>query len=127
MDRTVQPAEVQQMYDGAVRDRLPGVFPRTLRSTVCLYTVTPDSGFVIDRVPEMPQVWVASPCSGHGFKHSPALGEALAERVLTGKSARDVSAFALQRFAGRPRRPPPAPCNDGEEHDPGVHDTAPPR
>jgi sarcosine oxidase len=41
---------------------------------------------------------IASPCSGHGFKHSAAIGEALAEQVIDGKSKIDVSSFSLKRF-----------------------------
>ena len=56
--------------------------PRCVRAVTCLYTVTPGFGFVIDRHPEWERVLVASPCSGHGFKHSAAIGEAIAERVI---------------------------------------------
>jgi sarcosine oxidase len=64
----------------------------------CLYTVTPDFAFVIDVHPDSPRVIVASPCSGHGFKHSAAVGEALSELVTAGSSRIDLSAFSLRRF-----------------------------
>lgn len=41
---------------------------------------------------------IASPCSGHGFKHSTAIGEALVEQVIAGKSKIDISTFSLKRF-----------------------------
>jgi sarcosine oxidase len=41
---------------------------------------------------------IASPCSGHGFKHSAAIGEALAEQVIYGKSKIDISSFSMKRF-----------------------------
>ena len=41
---------------------------------------------------------IASSCSGHGFKHSAAIGEALAEQVIDGKSKIDMSCFGLKRF-----------------------------
>jgi sarcosine oxidase len=47
----------------------------------------------------MPQVLVASPCSGHGFKHSAAIGEALAELATTESSRLDLTPFALKRLA----------------------------
>jgi sarcosine oxidase len=67
---------------------------------VCLYTVTPDSGFIIDRHPRMERVTVISACSGHGFKHSAGIGEAVA-RMLT-RSGEDASLapFSLARFGG---------------------------
>ena len=60
----------------------------------CLYTVTTVC-FVIDRHPEWERVLVASPCSGHGFKHSAAIGEALAEHVIDGASRLDLTPFSL--------------------------------
>jgi len=44
-------------------------------------------------------VFIASCCSGHGFKHSPALGEAVAELVLDGRSRMDLSPFSLARLS----------------------------
>jgi sarcosine oxidase len=76
----------------------PGIGPRCLKSAICLYTVTPDAGFVIDRHPEHPQIVLVSPCSGHGFKHSAAIGEAVAEWVTEGKSRLDLTPFALERL-----------------------------
>jgi sarcosine oxidase len=64
--------------------------------------VTPGFGFVIDRHPEWERVLVASPCSGHGFKHSAAIGEALAERVTDGTSRLDITPFSLARFETSP-------------------------
>lgn len=98
-DLPLQPpsdAERRHMHDLAARF-LP-IGPHCLRATACLFTVTPDGEFVIDRHPEQPGVLIASPCSGHGFKHSAALGEMLAELVLDGESRYDRSHFELGRF-----------------------------
>ena len=47
-------------------------------------------------------MWVASPCSGHGFKFSSAIGEVLADLVTTGQSRFDLTPFSIGRFrAGR--------------------------
>ena len=86
-----------RMYETQVRGRLAGVSGRCLRAVTCPYTVTPGFGFVIDRHPEWERVLVASPCSGHGFKHSAAIGEALAERAVEGTSRLDLSPFSLGR------------------------------
>ena len=95
LDRVVTSDEIDEMYERHVRHRLPGLSGRCVRTAVCAYTVTSDSGFVIDRLPSAPHVVVASPCSGHGFKHSAAIGEALAELATTGQSTVDLSPFAL--------------------------------
>lgn len=64
----------------AVAQVLPGAGPVT-ESLTCLYTMTADRRFIVGEVPGMPQVLVASACSGHGFKFGPAIGEALADLV----------------------------------------------
>jgi sarcosine oxidase len=95
VDRAVTPDEIEEMYERYVRHRLPGLSGRCVKATSCLYTVTPSSRFVIDRLPSMPNVIVASPCSGHGFKHSAAIGECLAQLATDGHSSIDLSPFAL--------------------------------
>ena len=95
-----------RMHEAQVRGRLLGVSPRCVRAVTCLYTVTPGFGFVIDRHPEWEHVLVASPCSGHGFKHSAAIGEALAERAIEGTSGLDLTPFSLARFRKEPRDKP---------------------
>jgi sarcosine oxidase len=65
----------------------------------CLYTMTPDGDFILDRLPECPAIIIASPCSGHGFKFAPVIGEILADLAITGTTAHDISRFALARFS----------------------------
>ena len=96
--REVTAAEIADIYTTHIRGRLVGITDRCLRAETCLYTVTPDSRFVIDRHPESERIVVASPCSGHGFKHSAAIGEALAELTLSGRSRLDLTPFSLARF-----------------------------
>ncbi|MCB0198299.1 MAG: N-methyl-L-tryptophan oxidase, partial [Anaerolineae bacterium] len=69
-----------------------------VHADVCLYTVTPDEHFILDFHPESERVVIASPCSGHGFKHAAAIGETLAELALNGKSTLDISQFSLARL-----------------------------
>jgi sarcosine oxidase len=96
--RDVSEAEIRSMYDDLVAPYLPQLGPKCVKALACLYTATPDFHFVIDRHPRMPNAIIASPCSGHGFKHSAAVGEALAEMVLGGASRIDLGAFRLERF-----------------------------
>jgi sarcosine oxidase len=92
VSREVVPAEVDAMR-GFVRRYLPKADGALRSATVCLYTNTPDEHFWIDRHPAHPPVLIASPCSGHGFKFSSAIGEILSELVTTGKSQFDLSLF----------------------------------
>jgi sarcosine oxidase len=64
----------------------------------CLYTMTPDGDFIIDRLAGATNIVVASPCSGHGFKFSPVIGEILADLALKRTTAHDISRFRLARF-----------------------------
>ena len=89
--------EIQAMQERVV-GLLPGLRGSCIRATPCLYTCTPDFGFAIDTLPDQPQILIASPCSGHGFKHSAAIGEAIAELIVHGRSTIDLGGFRLARF-----------------------------
>jgi sarcosine oxidase len=58
----------------------------TMALRSCLFTNTADEHFVIDLHPEHPQVVLASPCSGHGYKFCSVIGEILAD--LAGENRR---------------------------------------
>jgi sarcosine oxidase len=98
--REVSREEIAAMHETFVVPHFPCVTSSCVRTATCLYTVTPDFGFVIDRHPDSDRMILASPCSGHGFKHSPAIGEALAQIVVDGASRQNLDAFRLSRFAG---------------------------
>ena len=92
------PEQARSFYDGYVRVNLRGLSSRCLRSATCFYTVVPDHRFVIDHGIDSERVWFASACSGHGFKHSAAVGEALAQEALGEAPNVDLRPFARQRF-----------------------------
>jgi sarcosine oxidase len=89
--REVAEAETAELFDRLVRPRLAGLSGRALRGSACLYTMAADGRFRIGES-EPGLAWLSA-CSGHGFKHSAALGEALAERLLQGRSAIDLTPF----------------------------------
>jgi sarcosine oxidase len=95
--RDVGSEHSRQMHARFVAGRLPGLGTRTVKATTCLYTSTADSGFAIGAHPGDADLLVVSACSGHGFKHSAAIGEAVAQLALTGESAIDLQPFALGR------------------------------
>ncbi|MFJ2685010.1 N-methyl-L-tryptophan oxidase [Pseudomonas sp. NPDC087342] len=101
LDRTVSEAEAHEMFETQVRGKIAGVTSRVAKSSICAYTVTPDGDFIIDEHPHLKNTLVVSACSGHGFKHSAALGEALAQWCVRGSSELDLSAFSLKRFDGQ--------------------------
>jgi glycine/D-amino acid oxidase-like deaminating enzyme len=87
-----------------VRDYMSLRFPAMtdaplIETRVCQYEQTSDSNFILDRHPGMDHVWILGGGSGHGFKHGPALGETMAELVLTEGEADKV--WQLSRFGRR--------------------------
>jgi sarcosine oxidase len=71
---------------------------RVLDAKTCIYTMTPDSNFIIDRHPDHPNIHFAAGFSGHGFKFAPAIGQALADLALTGRTSVPVE---FLKIAGR--------------------------
>ena len=55
-----------------------------LEARVCQYENTSNGDFLIDRHPDFTNVWLVGGGSGHGFKHGPAVGEYVADRILDG-------------------------------------------
>lgn len=98
LDRDVPASESAEMRRVHVAGRVAGVTAEVAQAAACLYTVTPDNGFIIDRHPRQDRVMVVSACSGHGFKHSAGIGRAVAEAVTGAPSAFDLSPFSLARF-----------------------------
>ena len=103
VSREVTEQDIRNMYQKYVQYHFNGLSNRCVKSVACLYTVTPDHKFVIDIHPDFPQVIIASPCSGHGFKHSAGIGEVLAQLATDGKSEIDISKFSFARL--RPPQP----------------------
>ena len=89
------------MYERQIAPFFPLVGEKCVRTAVCLYTRTPDAQFIIDRLKPDGSIIVCSPCSGHGFKHSAAIGEALAQLATEGKSKIDLSAMTFARMAAQ--------------------------
>lgn len=94
VDREISPEEVADLYERLVTPRLSGVRPQCHRQTVCLYTSTPTEDFLIDHDLRSDRITLVSPCSGHGFKHSAAIGEALAHAAAGEAPNVDLAPFA---------------------------------
>jgi sarcosine oxidase len=96
-DRTVS-ADDEALIRAAVAEHIPAANGPLLVAETCLYTMTPDGDFLIDRLPGAENVVVASPCSGHGFKFAPVIGEILADLAIAGTTRHDIARFSLARF-----------------------------
>jgi sarcosine oxidase len=106
LDETVDPddynrtlsTEDEAAIRNAIADYLPAANGPLLSAKTCLYTMSSDGDFIVDRMPGEPQIVVASPCSGHGFKFAPVLGAAIADLVTAGNTSYDISRFRMSRF-----------------------------
>jgi sarcosine oxidase len=96
--REVSNSEINKMYETYIKKNLPFLSNKCVNAKACLYTVTPDMQFVIDYHPDNGKVIFASPCSGHGFKHSAAIGELLADMATGQKTKVDITNFAMSRL-----------------------------
>lgn len=97
VQREVSTKEVAPLREVLARF-LPEANGALRKSAVCMYTNTPDAHFVLDFHPQHENVLIASPCSGHGFKFSCAIGEVIADLLSEGETRFDLTPFRLQRF-----------------------------
>jgi len=94
-DRIVDPARRDRLVD-YVAQALPGLVPEPYAETTCLFTNAPADEFIIDRAGGLT---ILSPCSGHGAKFAPLLGE-LTARLVTGADAGVARFRPLAALAG---------------------------
>jgi sarcosine oxidase len=82
-----------------IASRLPTLGDDVVEVVTCRYTLTPDEHFVLDRHPRFSNIIIGSPCSGHGFKFAPVIGQILADLATLGTTRFDISRFRLDRPA----------------------------
>ncbi len=98
-ERTFEPDEAAfERLTAFMGRHLPGALGPPIATKTCLYTLTPDRDFVVDRVPEIPSAIVGLGAA-HGFKYASVLGRILAELALDGRtpSATEIEAFRIDR------------------------------
>jgi sarcosine oxidase len=98
VNRDVDPADQQRVGD-FISACLPGVSQRMTHHAVCMYTMSSDEHFIVDRHPADDRVAFVAGLSGHGFKFAPVLGEALADLTLEGRSDLPIGFLNCQRPA----------------------------
>ncbi len=96
-ERTPNPDATRRLKE-YLQKYLPDAAGEVVEEVTCLYTTTPNHHFVIDLVPGFPNVAIASPCSGHGFKFATGIGRALADLVQFGRTDMEIS---LNRWFAR--------------------------
>lgn len=98
IERGVTAIEQDRFLTHHLSGRLEGTAGTISKSASCIYTETPDSHFLIDWHPQLENCLIVSACSGHGFKHSAAVGEIAAQLMTAERSAIDIHQFSARRF-----------------------------
>jgi sarcosine oxidase len=92
----------EQAALGAILRRLvPAAAGPVTRTSLCVYTRSPDEHFLLGPTPEAPQIVVASPCSGHGFKFASIFGEILADLAIDRRTDWPIALFRPDRMNGK--------------------------
>ncbi|WP_375202706.1 N-methyl-L-tryptophan oxidase [Hyphococcus sp.] len=90
--------EARADMEAYLKRRTPGLSNTITKQQSCLYAMSPDGHFIIDRHPDDPRKIIAMGFSGHGFKFAPVVGEALADLALEGKTLREFKFLKLSRL-----------------------------
>jgi sarcosine oxidase len=98
-DRDTRPDDEAILRAFVTRHFPDGAGP-TLMLKACIFTNSPDEHFLIDLLPDAPQVSLAAGFSGHGYKFCSLVGEVMADLATDGRTRHDIGLFSLDRFAG---------------------------
>ncbi|MBA4169067.1 MAG: N-methyl-L-tryptophan oxidase [Chloroflexi bacterium] len=96
-DRSTRPDDEAALRSFAERYFPDGAGP-TIMLKACMFTNSPDEHFLIDRLPDAPQVSVAAGFSGHGYKFCSVVGVIMADLAMHGETSHDIGLFRLSRF-----------------------------
>jgi len=97
--REIDPMEIEEIRRDFIARYMPAANGELVASGTCMYTMSPDTHFILDVHPDHPNVVIAAGFSGHGFKFAPVIGEILADLSSEGRTAHDIALFAARRFA----------------------------
>jgi len=97
VDRVVT-AEDEEPVRAFLRSRIRHLDGTPISSMTCTYTNTPDGNFILDRHPRHRNIFIVSPCSGHGFKFACVIGEIVSDLAVRGFTRHDISLFSLERL-----------------------------
>lgn len=101
LDRKIDvPCDVRPVA-AALEEWMPGAADRFREAKACMYALTPDRHFVVDRHPREKRVVLCGGFSGHGFKFASVMGEICAQLALDGGTPAPIGFLSLQRFADK--------------------------
>lgn len=98
-NRSFEPEpEMTALLDRWLADHIPGFLGPKMYTRTCLYTMTKDRDFVVDRLPEHPQIIVYCG-AGHAYKFASLLGKSMSEMAIDGETQYPIAPFTLNRPA----------------------------
>jgi sarcosine oxidase len=97
LDRTVSTADAAPLR-AALDDFMPGAAGELVAAKACMYTLTPDEHFIVDRHPLDARIVLAGGFSGHGYKFCPVIGEIIADLLIDGTTRHPIGFLRLQRL-----------------------------
>ncbi|MCH7813388.1 MAG: N-methyl-L-tryptophan oxidase [Planctomycetes bacterium] len=98
VDRTLHPTDLEPVRR-FIEAHLVGVATSPRRHAICMYTMTPDENFIVDRHPQHPRVLIAAGFSGHGFKLAPIIGCTVADLIIDGATTAPIGFLRASREA----------------------------
>jgi sarcosine oxidase len=98
LDRGMSPYRDWSAVVDVIQWAVPALQTEPVEAAPCMITKSPDGQFVIGRVQSQPRVILAGGCSGHGFKHSPAIGELIAQIACDEETFADIDFISAGRF-----------------------------
>ena len=99
LDRSIDQARDVAPVADALEAWMPGAAHQFRAAKPCMYTLTSDHDFIVDRHPQHPNLIMCGGFSGHGFKFAPVIGEIAADLALDGGTRHDIDFLSLKRFA----------------------------
>ncbi len=98
VDRAIDFTRDVEPIGRAMEGWMPGATATFRAAKPCLYSLTDDCHFVVDRHPEHDRLILCGGFSGHGFKFAPVIGEIAADLALDGTSRHEIGFLSLRRF-----------------------------
>ena len=95
--KDVPEREIEQFRKKTI-ECLPASKGKVIHSQKCFYTSSPDSHFIVDKLPKQKRVTIGCGFSGHGFKFMPIIGEILADLASGKKTKHDIDFLSIKRF-----------------------------
>lgn len=96
LDRSIGAGDIEPVRS-ALDAWMPGAATTFAFAKACMYALTPDEHFVVDRHPHDPRIVIAGGFSGHGYKFAPVIGEIVAGLALDGGTPHPIGFLRLAR------------------------------